>query len=209
MRLTGRWSVSSFLTLLLNVARYAIALVIVITSALTAISFFVDLKGAEIDLPVSFHVDGRALQVTAPSLGIEATQIEHARGSLTFRPPSGIFLVPVTLLGVTTILAIILWGLGQLQAVLRTLRDGHPFVPENAMRIRSLAFIVIFGELARTALMFAANYYAITHFSASGLRFNAELDLNVFALIHGLIILVIAEVFRAGTRLDEDQSLTI
>jgi len=209
MRLTGRRSVSSLLTLLLSVAQYAIALVIVITSVLTAISLFVDIRGAEIDLPVSFTVDGRALQVTAPSLGIEATQIEHARGSLTFRPPGGLFVVPVTLLGVTVILAVILWGLRQLQAVLRTLRDGQPFVPENATRIRSLAFIVIFGELARTALMFGANSYAITHFSGRGLRFNAELDLNVFALIHGLIILVIAEVFKAGTRLDEDQSLTI
>jgi hypothetical protein len=31
----------------------------------------------------------------------------------------------------------------------------------------------------------------------------------VFAIINGLIILVIAEVFREGTRLDEDRSLTI
>ena len=49
----------------------------------------------------------------------------------------------------------------------------------------------------------------MTHFSADGLRFDAWPDLNVFAILHGLIILVIAEVFRAGTRLDEDQSLTI
>jgi hypothetical protein len=31
----------------------------------------------------------------------------------------------------------------------------------------------------------------------------------VFAFICGLIILVLAEVFRTGTRLDEDQWLTI
>ena len=30
-----------------------------------------------------------------------------------------------------------------------------------------------------------------------------------FAIIDGVIILVIAEVFRAGTRLDEEQSLTV
>ena len=209
MRLIGRWSVSSFLTLLLNVASFGIAVVIVVTSALTAISFFVDIHGAELDLPVAFYVDGRALQVSAPSLGIEAAQIHEARGSLTFRPPGGAFVVPAALLGVTVVLAIILWGFGQLQAVFRTVRDGQPFVAENATRIRSIAFIVIFGELARTALVFAANRYAAMHFSATGLRFDAQLDLDVFAIIHGLIILVIAEVFRAGTRLDEDQSLTI
>lgn len=119
MKLIGKWSVSSVLNVLMNVAQYGIALVIVITSALTVISIFVDMKGAEIDLPVSFQADGRALQVTAPSLGITAARIENARGSLTFQ------------------------------------------------------------------------------------------HLDFFTIIHGLIILVIAEVFRAGTRLDEDQSLTI
>ena len=49
----------------------------------------------------------------------------------------------------------------------------------------------------------------MTHFSANGLRFDARPDLNVFTIVHGLIILAIAEVFRTGTRLDEDQSLTI
>jgi hypothetical protein len=209
MRLLGKGSISSWLAVLLNVAQYAIVLGIVIASALTAVSFFVDLKGAEIDLPVSFQVDGRALPVSAPSLGIEATYIEDARGSLTFRPPSGLYVVPATLLGVIAILAVILWGLSQLQAVFRTLRDGQPFVADNAPRIRSIAFIVIFGELIRAGLVFAANYYAMTHFSAGGVRFDAEVDVNIFAIIHGLIILVIAEIFRVGTQLDEDQSLTI
>ena len=49
----------------------------------------------------------------------------------------------------------------------------------------------------------------MTHFSADGLRFDVRPDFNVFAIITGLIILVIAEVFRAGTRLDEEQSLTV
>ena len=58
-------------------------------------------------------------------------------------------------------------------------------------------------------IVFFENYYAMTHFSAEGLRFDARPDLNGFAIINGLIILVIAEVFRAGTRLDEEQSLTV
>ena len=44
---------------------------------------------------------------------------------------------------------------------------------------------------------------------ATALRFDADFGLNFVAIIHGVIILVIAEVFRAGTRLAEDQSLTI
>jgi hypothetical protein len=49
----------------------------------------------------------------------------------------------------------------------------------------------------------------MTHFFAPGLRFNARPNLSVVTIVHGLIILALAEVFRTGTRLDEDQSLTI
>ena len=51
--------------------------------------------------------------------------------------------------------------------------------------------------------------YAMTNFAVQGVRLEARLDVNWVALICGLIILVIAEVFREGTRLDEEQSLTI
>ena len=42
--------------------------------------------------------------------------------------------------------------------------------------------------------MFFENYYAMTHFSADGLRFEARPDIDFMAIIDGLIILVIAEV---------------
>jgi hypothetical protein len=44
---------------------------------------------------------------------------------------------------------------------------------------------------------------------ASGLRFAPAVDLNPSTIVAGLVILVIAEVFREGVRLQEDQSLTI
>ncbi len=147
--------------------------------------------------------------MSAPSLGIEGAQIENVRGSLKFSPPPGASLVAPVLLGLAIMLALVLFVLGQLRAVFRTLRDGRPFVPANAARIRWIAFAVIAGELARAAVVYSANSYAMTHFSANGLRFDARPDLNVFTIVHGLIILAIAEVFRTGTRLDEDQSLTI
>ncbi|MEO5739297.1 MAG: DUF2975 domain-containing protein [Vicinamibacterales bacterium] len=147
------------------------------------------------------------MALAAPSLGIERARIEHARGSLKFSPPPGASLVAPVLLGLAVMLALVV--LGQLRAVFRTLRDGRPFVPANAARIRWIAFAVIAGEIARAAVVYFANSHAMTHFSANGLRFDARPDLNVFTIVHGLIVLAIAEVFGAGSRLDEDQSLTI
>jgi DUF2975 family protein len=203
-------SVASFVAVLLSVAWYVVAVVAVLTACLVLVSPWADLNGSHgsaIDIPVSFDVDPGAIQVSAPTLGV-AAEIQHVRGSMSFPPPNrASIVVPLSL--VTVLLALVLWALGQLRAVFRTLRDRRPFVPENASRIRRIGYAVILGELARTALVFSANSYAMTHFSASGLHFNARPDLNLFAFVHGLIILAIAEVFRAGTRLDEDQALTI
>src|SRR5262245_21101432 len=76
-------------------------------------------------IPVSFSVDPQTHSVRAPSLGIEAAQLHDARAALKFTPPGGIFVTgnAVLLVG---LLALGLWVLGQLRAVLRTLRDGKP-----------------------------------------------------------------------------------
>lgn len=210
MKAIGRGSVSSFLTVLLNVGWYVVALGLVLAVCLVVASLFVNLTGGQMDLPVSFTVDTRTFHVTAPALGIENAQFEHVRGygTLKFVPPSRAFLAS-TAASLAFLLALTLWVLGALRAVFRTLRDGQPFVAANATRIRWIAYVVILGELARSALVFAGNYYVMTHFAAAGLRFDLRPDFNVLAVITGLIILVIAEVFRAGTRLDEDQSLTV
>lgn len=218
MKAMGKGSIASFLTVLLNVAWGVVALGLALTTVLLVLSPFVGgpmevdasllVVGSNMTIPVSFSVDARTHRVRAPILGIEDAEIRDARGSLRFPTRRGAFFVGNMIL-LIFMFALALWVIGQLRDVFRTLRDGQPFVPDNARRIRWIGYGVIVGELARSSMVFFENYYAMTHFSADGLRFDVRPDVNVFAIICGLIILVIAEVFRAGTRLDEDQSLTV
>jgi Protein of unknown function (DUF2975) len=206
----GKRSVSSALGVLLNVGWYGVAAGMVLIGCLVAMSAFVDLSHTSMDIPVSFSVDGRTVHVTDAADGVEGAQVRDVRstGYLKFSPPSRPFLAAAAI-SLFLMLALVLWVLGQLIAVVRTLRDGRPFVAGNATRIRAIGYAVIAGELARSVLMLIGNRYAMAHFSAEGLRFLAWPDIDVLALVHGLIILAIAEVFRLGTRLDEDQSLTV
>jgi hypothetical protein len=218
MKAMGKGSIASFLTVLLNVAWGVVALGLALTTVLLVLSPFVRgpmevdasllVVGSNMTIPVSFSVDARTHRVRAPTLGIEDAEIRDARGSLRFPARRGAFFVGNMIL-LIFMFALALWVIGQLRDVFRTLRAGQPFVPDNARRIRWIGYGVIVGELARSSMVFFENYYAMTHFSADGLRFDVRPDVNVFAIICGLIILVIAEVFRAGTRLDEDQSLTV
>ena len=140
--------------------------------------------------------------------GLEHVHIEDARGSLRFSPRSR-SAVAAGALGLIAVLALVLWIIGQLRDVVRTLRDGEPFVAANARRIRRIGWAVIFGELARAGFTYVGTSYAMASVSADGLRFYPRSDLGVLPILYGLIILVIAEVFRIGTRLDEEQSLTV
>jgi hypothetical protein len=208
----GKASISSFLVVILNVTWWCMAFALALVIGLAGVSAFHDIGGGEhvtLDIPVSFSVDARALPVSAPSLGIAHAEVEKARGLLKFSPPPGTSLVVTALFGLALMFATVLFVVGQLRAVFRTLRDGRPFVPANATRIRWIAFAVIAGEFARAGIVYSANVHAMTYFSANGLRFDARPDLNILTIVHGLIILAIAEVFRTGARLDEDQSLTI
>ena len=232
MKAMGRNSISSFLAVLLNGVWYAAAITLALSTCVVVVALFVDLPGWTVSIPVSFTLDARDYRVVAPSLGIKDAEILggtpglnfevdttasrssakahalHVDGAVRFPIRRSVIIVPNAILMIGG-LALGLWMLGNLRAVFRTLRAGRPFVSANATRLRWIGIAIIAGEFGRSAMMFLNNYYAMTYFSAEGLRFDARPDLSLLVIAYGLIVLVIAEVFRTGTRLDEDQSLTV
>jgi hypothetical protein len=209
MKAMRRGSVASFVAALINIGWYGAMVLLALSVCLLAVAPWVDPPRIEVslELPVAFRVEAEPHHLTAAPLSVEHAHLEKARGSLVFSPQSRLVAEGAVLLIV--VLALVMWVLGQLRAVFRTLRAGQPFVAGNATRIRRIAYAVIVGELLRTVAAYAGMHYAMTHFSIQGLRLESRWDLNIVAIITGLIILVIAEVFREGTRLDEEQSLTV
>jgi hypothetical protein len=166
---------------------------------------FVAGEHAQTVLPVAFELDANAGHVAAAD-GRRGGSIEQASGLLHLttrdRPWTAIA-------GGAVMIALVLWVLAELAALCRSVRDGQPFVPRNAVRIRRLALALVLAEVLRAAVVFAAHRYAAAHFAADHLRFTASPHFNGVPIVEALILLVLAEVFRTGTRLDEDQSLTV
>jgi hypothetical protein len=210
MKLMGKGSLASLVTALINIVWYGAAVLLTLSACLLAVAPWVDPPRVEVGLavPAAFRMETDTHGVTASPFGVENVHLENARGSLRFSPRSSV-VVAGSAAVLIAVLALVMWVLGQLRAVFRTLGAGQPFVAANATRIRRIAYAVIFGELARAFLAYFGMHYAMTHFSLQGLRLEARSDLNVVAIVCGLIILVIAEVFREGTRLEEEQSLTV
>ena len=152
-----------------------------------------------------------AMQLDAPIQGAHGETNAHfarLRGNLRFPARPGVFLT-VSVAVVFLMLAYLLGIVAELREVFRSLRQGRPFSMANAYRIRRLGFAVLFGELGRAAVVYCWSDYTSRYFVADVLRFPASMDLNLFTLVGGLTVLVLAEVFRQGARLQEEQSLAI
>lgn len=221
MKALGRGSVASFIGAVLGFSRIGLAVGLLVAVGVTlAVPFMRDPR-MTVSVPVSFSMDAPAsVSVGRAKFGFEIPderevdqrkakgRIDRVEGALHVPTSSRVFIVANALILIVMI-AFALYVVGQLRGVFRTLSAGRPFVPENALRIQRVAYAVIGGELVRSMIVFAENYYAKTHVTIAGLQFDAWPRVNMMPIGYGLIILVIAEVFRVGTRLDEDQSLTI
>lgn len=159
----------------------------------------------EMVLPVTFQLDPATARVVSADLSRTGT-LEHVAGVLRFPTVGRPWLAIV---GAAFMIALALWVLAELAALCRSVRDGTPFVPINAVRIRRLAIALVLAQAWHAASSFFAHAYVAAHFAGDHVRFSAWPDVDGLAIISALILFVLAEVFRVGTRLDEDQALTV
>jgi hypothetical protein len=183
-----------------------IALVLLVGLLVVSACGVLQTRNLTMDLPVALELDA-PIHGGSAALDTDA-RLEKLRGNLRFPVRNGAFFSGSIFL-LVLLIGCLLWVLTQLRYIFRALSRGLLFLPENARRIRWVGITMIFGELARTALVYFWSYYSSLHFTANGLRFVASTDFNPITIVGGLAILVIAEVFREGTRLQEEQSLTI
>jgi hypothetical protein len=184
-------------------------------SALSAFALEIGLKGFNVERPVSGHnvamvlpVDLEIEPASAASLSPPAADMRNIRADLRFPIHKGWFF-SFSLTLVLGLLILGMWIADQLRQIFGTLRDGEPFAAANAGRIRRVAAGVILAELVRTGAVLYWSYSAGALVTASGARFIPATHISAPSILYGLLILVIAEIFREGARLREEQSLTI
>jgi hypothetical protein len=207
MKAVGERSISSFIRFTLDAAWWLVVVSLALLTGLLVLSFVVKLDGNNfmMDLPVAMELKTPAHSSASPDTD---ARIDKVRGNLRFPVRNRAFF-SCSMLVIVLLLGMLLWVVTQLRHVFRSLSRGMLFVPENARRIRWVGFAVILSEFVRAALVYFSSYYTSLHFTANGLRFVASTEFDGTPIFSGLAILVIAEVFREGARLKEDQSLTI
>lgn len=88
-------------------------------------------------------------------------------------------------------------SLSRLLDVVETVRTGDPFVPENAVRLNTIAWCVLINELLRLAFGVLA-----ATMNAAGSNIQWEFSLTGWLAV--VLLFVLARVFEAGTHLRDD-----
>jgi hypothetical protein len=209
MKAIGRRSLSSLLGLLAHVGVYVAGLGLLLAACLLCLSLGADVQNIELGLPVSIRLAAASVEVDGPSPGTAGELSDvHGVGTLRFKPENRALAV-ATSIAIAGVFGLALWVMLELRAVLRTLDAGQPFVAANAIRIRHIAYAILLGEAGRLLLAVAGRAWLKTHLVAPDWKFDAWPSINVIALAASALIFVIAEVFREGARIEEEQALTV
>lgn len=113
-----------------------------------------------------------------------------------------------SMMGAALITALIL-VLHRLRAIVATLADGDPFIPQNADHVRVIWIIVAGVELGRILLAGVWGLAVAAFNGPSADILHHALRINLKAWFAVLVLMVVAEVFRHGAKLREEQKLTI
>lgn len=161
-----------------------------------------------LSLPVAVTIDPSLYSISAPDAGISGAELEELSGDLRFRSPDRQFVVFFAVylaLGI----AIVLMVVYQLRRIIATLAGGTPFVPANAWRIHFIGWVVIAGEFVQEFIEFLGHVAVKTVFDTQGVAFHWSPDVSVTTIFWGCVLLALAEVFRLGVAMQEEQSLTV
>lgn len=129
---------------------------------------------------------------------------------LTYGEPGGAtwpVVVPALLIGAAAISGslVIVW---RLRKLFDSFSSAEPFRRENATHLRVIWITMVAIELARYALL-ALTGVLLANFGGPDVDANYTFAIDFSTWLSILILIVLAEVFREGARLKEEQELTI
>ncbi len=141
--------------------------------------------------------------VVVPSL--DAAGLEHGPGTYELLVPvSGAGLRVLSLLPGVLVAVGALLGCWLLLRVMRSIAVGDPFAPANVARLRGLAALLVFGSALVFFSEMAVTGALLGSVDLGGLDPGFHLDFPWGPLLAGMVVALLAEAFKGGSRLRDD-----
>jgi len=191
----------------------ALALGILLLVALTISTFTNYDDGWEHNVPVAIgegsfwpRLDVEIAGGASPA--VLNTRIEGARGELRFFHHS----LPVHL-GLQAIailfLGLFLWGITLLRRILATTAGGRPFDPINPRRLNAMGWIIVSASVLSSILQYLASRLTLSKVEVTTLPLSPSIQIHKEWIVCGLLVLVLAAIWKEAVRMAEEQALTV
>jgi hypothetical protein len=106
-------------------------------------------------------------------------------------------------------LALVLLFLHHLRQLFLHVRRGEPFDRRNAARVRWLGVLLLAGELLSAALGFWQSTVVLRTVGENRLALSPSFAPDGAVILIAVVLIALAEVFRRGAALEDEQSLVV
>jgi hypothetical protein len=139
--------------------------------------------------------------------GSLALKMDEAKGSLRVPIASApVWFRLAAYLGLAIIFALFLRFLLHLRELFRRVRAGAPFDERNAATLRWLGILLILIETMASAYSFGLTQLVLRAMSPPSVPVTSSFSMNGTAIIAGLVLLALAEIFRRGAVLEDEHA---
>src|SRR5688572_21559141 len=153
------------------------------------------------DIPIRIPPNDFDFSITPNKPSYRFIAIAGIEGKLLFNVDLTPLLMVVSLSIVLATFYLVLAILYNLRKIFRSLRAVEPFGYANFANLRRIGYSVMLLAVVDFGKSLFNRYLLHQHFSEHGKDYNAKLSFGIDTILVGLVILVIAEIFRHGYQL--------
>jgi hypothetical protein len=210
MNIFGRWSVTSFINFIVQLAWAGVVVLLGLQVIFIALQFW-GLSFSPIGLPINLEETMLPRNLSLNGTESIVTFIEPLRTSYHPALLTDGFQWDFIAIRVTQIagLGIILYGLSQLKGILRNLVREKPFAADNERRLKTIAILVMLATPFLYGYQWLSFWFFTSHINTPQNIQAVAPTFDIIYIILGLVILILAEIFRQATQIHEEQKLTI
>ena len=153
------------------------------------------------DIPVMIPPNDFDFSITPNNPSYRFIAISAIEGKLLFNVVLTPLLIVVAFVLVFSTFYLVLAIVYNLRKIFRSLRAGEPFAYVNFARLQKIGFFVLSFALLDFGKSLFNRYLLDQNFLYHGKFYSAKLSIGIDVILIGLVILVLAEIFRHGYKL--------
>ena len=177
--------------------------------------FIMAVSGTEADAAIPVAIGSRSVRpvipietLATPKDSIHSLRIVDARGELRFLTSSWGLQFACNL-GYLIGALVAMYVIYLIRNVLQEVAKGTPFGPKSAKRVRAIGLLFLLIGILRPIAEYVSARLVLARISEVDLALSPPLSLNLDAVLAGLLIVVLSQVWMYGWELAHEQSLTI